>query len=182
MFLKFDVSKRYLENAHFHQIMVLLSYVHPRPCCTCVWRRCTHDVRKIFGCLNPPYPLSINQTFPLSLVNPLFLRTSYAHDPLLAPKAVDRPFINGAQSQRPNGRRRDRERRRETPDSRGIFHLKALLSYRTSIKTERREEICENGFTKFPSLSMNSLSIEHYERGEREGGGRCEMAASARED
>ena len=59
--------------------------------------------------------------------------------------------------------------RRESPD-RGIFHLKALLSYRSSIKTERREEICENGFTKFPSLSMNSLSIEHYERGEREGG------------
>ena len=52
---------------------------------------------------------------------------------------------------------------------RGIFHLKALLSYRSSIKTER-EEICENGFTKFPSLSMNSpLNIMK--------GGRCEMAA-----
>ena len=74
------------------------------------------------------------------------------------------PFINGAQSQRPNGRKgEERKGGKEGQTIGGIFHLKALLSYRSSIKTER-EEICENGFTKFPSLSMNSLSIEHYER------------------
>ena len=153
MFLKFDVSKRYLENAHFHQIMVLLSYVHPRPCCTCVWRRCTHDVRKIFGCLNPPYPLSINQTFPLSLVNPLPLRTSYAHGmtPCLpqrrwtgrssmAHKAKDR--MEGEGTGREGGRRQTAE---------GFSILKPFFPIAAASKLREEKRSVRMGSLNFPA-------------------------------
>ena len=102
-----------------------------------------------------------------------------AHCAFLAPKAVDRPFINGAQSQRPNGRRRDREMeggRRQTAE--GFSILKPFFPIAAASKLREEKRSVRMGSLNFPAYPW-TLSPLNIMKGGR--GGWCEMAASARD-
>ena len=133
-----------MENANFHRIMDLQLICPPmtrQHMCLGSWERCTYDVREILNCLTHPCPLSLSIKHSLSLwltpspggrhmyMTPCLPQRRWTGRSSMAHKAKDRMEGEGT------GRE---SRGRERPD-RGIFHLKALLSYRSSIKTERRD-------------------------------------------